>query len=74
MATAQVMPFVRAITAAAPHSHAATVGPVRWQRLWQGRLVEDARSSGGAAGTASRWQDGAVSDGEEEGFDAIEMV
>jgi hypothetical protein len=74
MAAAQVLLFVRAIAAAAPHSQAATFGPARWQRLWQGRLVEDARGSGAAAAAGSQWRDGGASDGEEEGGDAIELV
>ena len=75
MAAAQVMPFVRAIAAAAPHSQAATFGPARWQRLWQGRLVEEARGSGAAAAAAgSQWQAAGASDEEEGGGDAIELV
>ena len=74
MAAAQVMPFVRAIAAAAPRSQAATFGPTRWQRLWQGRLVEDTLGSGAVAVAVSRWQDGGASDGEEEGADAIELI
>jgi hypothetical protein len=70
------MPFVRAIAAAAPHSQAATFGPPRWQRLWQGRLVEETRGSGAAAAAAagSQWQDRGASDVDEEGGDAIELV
>lgn len=73
MAAAQVMPFVRAIATAAPHSQVAAFGPARWQRLWQGRLVEDTRSSGAAPAAGSQWQDGGVSD-DEEGGDAIELI
>jgi hypothetical protein len=68
------MPFVRALAAAAPLSHAGALGPARWQRLWQGRLVEDRHGSGGAAAAMVRWQDGDASDGADEDGDAIEMV
>lgn len=73
-AAAQVMSFVRAIAAAAPRSHAALLCPARWQRLWNGRLVEDVRSAGGRPAPESQLQDAGLSEGEaHDDFDAVEM-
>ncbi len=72
-AASQVMPFVRCISAAAPASYAGLVRPARWQRLWNGRLIEDVAHAGLQPAAAAAEGSRDPGDGEEESFDDIEM-
>ena len=46
----QVVPYARVLTANVPHHPARALLPVRWQKLWQGTVVEE---GGGGTGRCS---------------------
>lgn len=46
----QVVPYARVLTASVPQHPVRALLPVRWQKLWQGAVVEEAGGGTGAGG------------------------